>query len=93
MLNTFRPGRGSNQDLLLGSQTLYRVAIKAGLNRKAVPAYNLVKAVRCRPFDILGVGGGGGVLGYFSKKKSCLWFFKKKKKNLALKRVKKITCL
>ena len=36
MLNTFCPGRGSNQDLLRGSQTLYRVAIKAGLYRKAV---------------------------------------------------------
>ena len=36
MLNTFCPGRGSNQDLLCGSQTLYRVAIKAGLYRKAV---------------------------------------------------------
>ena len=36
MLNTFRPGRGSNQDFLRGSQTLYRVAIKAGLYRKAV---------------------------------------------------------
>ena len=31
MLNTFCPGRGSNQDLLRGSQTLYCVAIKAGL--------------------------------------------------------------
>ena len=36
MLNTFCPGRGSNQDILRGSQTLYRVAIKAGLYRKAV---------------------------------------------------------
>ena len=36
MLNTFCPGLGSNQDLLRGSQTLYRVAIKAGLYRKAV---------------------------------------------------------
>ena len=36
MLNTFCPGPGSNQDLLRGSQTLYRVAIKAGLYRKAV---------------------------------------------------------
>ena len=36
MLNTFCPGRGSNQDLLRGSQTLYRVAIKTGLYRKAV---------------------------------------------------------
>ena len=36
MLNIFCPGRGSNQDLLRGSQTLYRVAIKAGLYRKAV---------------------------------------------------------
>ena len=36
MLNTFCPGRGSNQDHLRGSQTLYRVAIKAGLYRKAV---------------------------------------------------------
>ena len=36
MLNTFCSGRGSNQDLLRGSQTLYRVAIKAGLYRKAV---------------------------------------------------------
>ena len=36
MLNTFRSGRGSNQDLLRGSKTLYRVAIKAGLYRKAV---------------------------------------------------------
>ena len=36
MLNTFCPGRGSNQDLLRGSQTLYRIAIKAGLYRKAV---------------------------------------------------------
>ena len=36
MLNTFCPGRGSNQDLLRGSQTLYRVAIKACLYRKAV---------------------------------------------------------
>ena len=36
MLNTFCPGRGSNQNLLRGSQTLYRVAIKAGLYRKAV---------------------------------------------------------
>ena len=36
MLHTFCPGRGSNQDLLRGSQTLYRVAIKAGLYRKAV---------------------------------------------------------
>ena len=34
MLNTFCPGRGSKQDLLRGSQTLYRVAIKAGLYRK-----------------------------------------------------------
>ena len=39
MLNTFCPGRGSNQDLLRGSQTLYRVAIKAGLYRKAVQVY------------------------------------------------------
>ena len=36
MLNTFCPGRRSNQDLVRGSQTLYRVAIKAGLYRKAV---------------------------------------------------------
>ena len=36
MHNTFCPGRGANQDLLRGSQTLYRVAIKAGLYRKAV---------------------------------------------------------
>ena len=36
MLNTFCPGRGSNQDLLRGSQTLYRIALKAGLYRKAV---------------------------------------------------------
>ena len=36
MLNTFCPGRGSNQDLFCDSQTLYRVAIKAGLYRKAV---------------------------------------------------------
>ena len=36
MLNTICPGRGSNQDLLRGSQTLYRIAIKAGLYRKAV---------------------------------------------------------
>ena len=36
MLNTFCPGSGSNQDLLRGSQTFYRVAIKAGLYRKAV---------------------------------------------------------
>ena len=36
MLNTFCPGRGSNQDLLRGSQTLYRVTIKAGLYCKAV---------------------------------------------------------
>ena len=36
MLNTFFPGRGFNQDLLRGSQTLYRVAIKASLYRKAV---------------------------------------------------------
>ena len=36
MLNTFCPGRGSNQDFLRGSQTLYRIAIKAGLYRKAV---------------------------------------------------------
>ena len=36
MLHTFCSGRGSNQDLLCGSQTLYRVAIKAGLYRKAV---------------------------------------------------------
>ena len=36
MLNTFCSGRGSNQDLLRGSQTLYRVAIQAGLYRKAV---------------------------------------------------------
>ena len=36
MLNTFCPGLGSNQDLLRGSQTLYRVAIKVGLYRKAV---------------------------------------------------------
>ena len=36
MLNTFCPGRGLNQDLLRGSQTLCRVAIKAGLYRKAV---------------------------------------------------------
>ena len=36
MLNTFCPGRGSNQDLLRGSQTLNRVAIKAGLYHKAV---------------------------------------------------------
>ena len=33
MLNTFCPGRGSNQDLLRGSQTLYCVAIKAKNNR------------------------------------------------------------
>ena len=36
MLNTVCPVRGSNQDLLCGSQTLYCVAIKAGLYRKAV---------------------------------------------------------
>ena len=36
MLNTFCPGRGSNQDLLRGSQTLYRIAIKAGLYHKPV---------------------------------------------------------
>ena len=36
MLITFCPGRGSNRDLLRGSQTLYRIAIKAGLYRKAV---------------------------------------------------------
>ena len=36
MLNTFCPGRGSNQDLLRGSQTLYRVVIKASSYRKAV---------------------------------------------------------
>ena len=39
MLNTYCPGRGSNQNLLRGSQTLYRVAIKAGLYRKAVQVY------------------------------------------------------
>ena len=33
------PGRGLNQDLLRGSQTLYRVAIRAGLYRKAVQVY------------------------------------------------------
>ena len=36
MLNTLSPGRGSNQDILRGSQIIYRVAIKAGLYRKAV---------------------------------------------------------
>ena len=36
MLNTFCPGRGSKQDLMRGRQTLYSVAIKAGLYRKAV---------------------------------------------------------
>ena len=36
MLNTFCPGRGSNQNLLRGSQTHYRIAIKAGLYRKPV---------------------------------------------------------
>ena len=36
MLNNFCPGRGSNQELLPGSLTLYRIAIKAGLYRKAV---------------------------------------------------------
>ena len=39
--NTFCPGRGCNWDLLRGSQTLYRVAIKAALYRKAVQV--------CRP--------------------------------------------
>ena len=39
ILNTFCPGRGSNQFLLRGSQTLYRVAIKAGLYQKAVQVY------------------------------------------------------
>ena len=36
MLNTFCPGRRSNRDLLRGSQTLYRVAIKASLYHEAV---------------------------------------------------------
>ena len=36
MLNTFCPGRGSKQDLMRGRQTLYRIAIKAGLYCKAV---------------------------------------------------------
>ena len=39
MLSTFCPGRGSEQDLLHGNQTLYRIAIKAGLYRKAVQVY------------------------------------------------------
>ena len=35
-VNIFCSSRGSNRDLLRGSQTLYRVAIKAGLYRKTV---------------------------------------------------------
>ena len=49
MLNTFCPGRGSNQDLLRGSQTLYRVAIKAGLYRKAVQVC-IIPNITTRPF-------------------------------------------
>ena len=36
MLNTFCPSRGSNWKILRGNQTLYRIAIKAGLYPKAV---------------------------------------------------------
>ena len=36
MLITFCPGRGSNKDLLRANPTLYRVAVKAGLYRKAI---------------------------------------------------------
>ena len=36
MPNSFCPSRGSNQDLLHGSQTLYRVDIKAAFYRKVV---------------------------------------------------------
>ena len=49
MLNTFCPGRGSNQDLLRGSQTLYRVAIKAGLYSKAVQVYIYLHPVTFSP--------------------------------------------
>ena len=47
MLNTFCPGRGSNQDLLRGSQTLYRVAIKAGLYCKAVQVCIIPNITTC----------------------------------------------
>ena len=47
MLNTFCPGRGSNQDLLRGSQTLYRVAIKAGLYGKAVQVCIIPSITTC----------------------------------------------
>ena len=36
MLITFCPGRGSNQGLLRANPTLYCVAVKAGLYRKAI---------------------------------------------------------
>ena len=36
MLNTVYPGRGSNQDLLRDSKTLYHAAMKDGFYRKAV---------------------------------------------------------
>ena len=36
MLITFCPGRGSNQDPLRANPTLYRVAVKAGMYRKAI---------------------------------------------------------
>ena len=49
MLNTFCPGRGSNQVLLRGSQTLYRVAIKAGLYRKAVQVYIITNITTYSP--------------------------------------------
>ena len=57
MLNTFCPGRGSNQDLLRGSQTLYRVAIKDGLYGKAVQVCIMHLSI----FSPRGGGGGGGV--------------------------------
>ena len=59
----FSPGRGSNQDLLRANPTLYRVAVKADLNRKAIQVYIIPSATS----RLVCVGPGRNPEGRFSR--------------------------
>ena len=63
---TFCPGRGSNQGLLRANPTLYCVAVKAGLYRKAIQVCIIPSTTTNMSFRRRGLAFAGSAVRYIS---------------------------